>query len=100
MEDCRKYHDRHIGGHGKTLIVCGSYKIGKEKVWLAIAQAFNLKVWIDKERKNALKCIDNKDMLDVIVDSPLEANIHVLPINEINYKVIIFCLYALFGGKQ
>lgn len=90
IADVESHRKLHAGSNGRTLIVCGAYKIGKEKVWMSIAQTFNYKVWVDKERKRALECIGNRDILSVIVDSPIEADVHILTMGEINYKVKIY----------
>lgn len=72
---------------GNYLILCGAYKIGKEKVWLRIAQEFNCKVWVDKERLKVIQCIQNEDISEVLTTHPKDASIHVLPLGNISYKV-------------
>lgn len=75
-------------GMSKCLIVCGAYKIGKEKVWLSIAQKFNLKVFVDSERRKAMECLENSDLLSTLTVNPLEANIHVLSLGNVTYPMI------------
>lgn len=97
LDHCDEYMKANAGGHGRTLIVCGAYIIGKEKIWLSIAQRFNYKVYVSKERRRTIECIGNRDMLEVLVDEPVEADIHVLPIGEMRYPVccdIKYCLYC------
>lgn len=98
LTDCEAYQKLHAAGTGRTLIVCGAYKIGKEKVWMAIAQTFNYKVWVNKERRKALECLDNPDIINVLVDNPIEANIHVLTMNEISYTVRMRRLYKSYSN--
>ncbi|XP_031639317.1 DNA cross-link repair 1A protein-like isoform X2 [Contarinia nasturtii] len=74
---------------GTHLIVCGAYKIGKEKVWLRLAQEFNYKVWIDADRHRAMKCIQNDEISSVLTDFITDAQIHVLPISKINYQFLV-----------
>lgn len=64
----------------RTLIVCGSYCIGKEKVFLAVAEALNLKVWCSKAKRGYFNCIQDPRLEAVLVDSQSEAKIHVLPL--------------------
>lgn len=86
-----------IAGTVKPLIVVGAYKIGKEKVWLSIAQALNLKVFVEPERKQAMQCIDDQSILDVIVECPKEATIHVLPLTKISYPVSRWIPMGIFS---
>lgn len=74
-------------GMSGSLIVCGAYKIGKEKVWLSIAQARNYKVWIDAERRKALECLNDQSILNVLAECPTKANIHVLSLGNLSYPV-------------
>lgn len=73
-------------GRERCLIVCGAYKIGKEKVWMSIAEEFNFKVYIDKERRKAMQCLDDANVLSKLTPNPNEANIHVLPLGNISYQ--------------
>jgi len=41
----------------RILMVCGSYVIGKEKIWLALANEFALTVWTEPNRSIAAKCL-------------------------------------------
>ncbi|XP_053659446.1 uncharacterized protein LOC128708493 [Anopheles marshallii] len=74
---------KHIGE--KVLIVCGSYLIGKEKVWLELAMATGMKVWTEPNRCKALKAIADPQYLSVLVADPLKANIHVLAMKKLSY---------------
>ncbi|XP_017044250.1 DNA cross-link repair protein SNM1 [Drosophila ficusphila] len=69
----------------RILIVCGSYVIGKEKIWLALAKEFNLKVWTEKNRSIAIKCLDWTDLETVLTDDPRAANLHVISMGKISY---------------
>jgi len=64
----------------RTLIVCGSYCIGKEKVFLAVAEALNLKVWASKAKRGYFSCIQDPRLDAVLVDKQDDAKIHVLPL--------------------
>lgn len=86
--ECGKFIEKTSSGSGKSLIVCGAYKIGKEKVWLSIAQEFNYKVWVDVERRKALNCIHDSNLLSTLTDSMTDANIHVLPLAHLSYTLL------------
>lgn len=84
---CREFIKSSLSSSGKHLIICGAYKIGKEKVWLRIAQEFNYKVWIDSERRKVMQCIQNEEISKVITRDARDASIHILPLGNISYQV-------------
>lgn len=53
LESVQKYLENFIGE--KFIILVGAYLIGKEKVWMSIAEKFNFKVYLEKERFKAFK---------------------------------------------
>jgi DNA cross-link repair 1A protein len=53
LEHVQKFLESNIGE--KFLILVGSYLVGKEKIWMAIAEKFNFKVFLEKERFKAFK---------------------------------------------
>lgn len=53
LEHVQKYLESNIGE--KFLILVGAYLVGKEKIWMAIAERFNFKVFLEKERFKAFK---------------------------------------------
>jgi len=67
----------------RTLFVCGSYCIGKEKVFMAVAEALNLKVWCNKYKRAFFDCIQDARLQAVLVDKQEEAKIHVLPLKSL-----------------
>lgn len=89
VEECRRFFEKKSSIVMKRcLIVCGTYVIGKEKVWLSIAQEFNLKVYLDKQRRNAMNCLADSSILSVLESDPYKANIHVYPLGNIQYKMM------------
>lgn len=53
LQNVQKYLEDFIGE--KFIILVGAYLIGKEKVWMSIAEKFNFKVYLEKERFKAFK---------------------------------------------
>lgn len=96
VEQCRKFITSSACSSGKPLIICGAYKVGKEKVWLRIAQEFNYKVWVDDERRKALQCIQNNEIMEVLTRSATDANIHVLPLGNVSYQVNFRIIFVVF----
>ncbi|XP_065075874.1 uncharacterized protein LOC135699520 [Ochlerotatus camptorhynchus] len=79
--------DRNIGA--RVLIVCGSYLIGKEKVWTELAERFNYKVWTEPNRRKALAAINEPLQQARLVDEPNDADIHVLSMNKLFYDQLV-----------
>ncbi|SCM03617.1 DNA repair metallo-beta-lactamase protein, putative [Plasmodium chabaudi chabaudi] len=71
----------------KTLFMFGTYNLGKEKVYLSVSEACNMKIHFRNPKKKTIfnSYICNKDMLNRITDNKLEAEIHIV---DINYSYI------------
>lgn len=85
-----KFKEKNIGM--KFLIVVGTYLIGKERVWSHIAQTFKMKVWMDAKRREAFDLIyseenGNHAIKEYVCDAPEEAQLHILPLQNISYPV-------------
>lgn len=63
--------------------------IGKEKIWISIAETFDLKVWLEPNRRKAAECIFAKDdpTRQRIVDRREDANMHIVALGETAYPV-------------
>ncbi|KAG4068114.1 hypothetical protein HA402_001539 [Bradysia odoriphaga] len=71
-DEIRKFKQRAAGK--KFVVVVGSYLVGKERVWSHIAQTFNMKVWLEDERRKAFDLIyseenDNQIIKNCICDA-------------------------------
>lgn len=89
-DEVKKFKQKNIGT--KFVIVVGSYVVGKERVWSHIAQTFNMKVWLEGERRKAFDLIysdenENRVLKDHICAAREDAQLHVIPIQCINYAV-------------
>ena len=49
--------------------------IGKERVFLAIAEEFDYKIWATSDKKRILRALENDNILKRMSDSPNNANI-------------------------
>ncbi|KAF8817456.1 DRMBL-domain-containing protein [Phlegmacium glaucopus] len=66
-----------------TLIVVGTYSIGKERVVKAIAQALNSKVYCDARKSAILRCQDDSDLNALLTSNPMDAIVHLVPLSTI-----------------
>lgn len=90
LYECKEFFKAKAAvGISKCLIVCGAYKIGKEKVWYNIAHKYNLKVFIDSERRKAMECLNDSELLSLITMNPIDANIHVLSLSNVTYPMMV-----------
>lgn len=83
IQEAKSYYEMHVGD--KVLMVVGAYVIGKEKVWTALAEQFGLRVWADKNRRDALEAINNPKMMQYLVNDPKAAQLHVINMGFVNY---------------
>ncbi|KAL6032037.1 hypothetical protein STEG23_026612 [Scotinomys teguina] len=72
----------------RALIVCGTYCIGKEKVFLAIADVLGSKVSMSQEKYKTLQCLNIPEVSSLITTDMCSALVHLLPMMQINFKVI------------
>ncbi|EUD69545.1 hypothetical protein C922_00409 [Plasmodium inui San Antonio 1] len=83
--------EKGLGGEGntskKTLFMFGTYNLGKEKIYLSVSEACNMKIHFRNEKKKTIieSFLHNKSMLNRITDNKLEAQIHIV---DINYSYI------------
>ncbi|CBZ51117.1 hypothetical protein NCLIV_041920 [Neospora caninum Liverpool] len=72
------------GQPGRVLFLVGSYTIGKEKIALALSQAFGWKVFASGKRRRILDCLQLEQLRDGrLSDDPADSCIHIVPMNTI-----------------
>ncbi|XP_036191815.1 DNA cross-link repair 1A protein [Myotis myotis] len=70
----------------RTLVVCGTYSIGKEKVFLAIADVIGSKVGMSREKYKTLQCLNIPEINSLITTDMCDTLVHLLPMMQINFK--------------
>ncbi len=71
----------------KTLFLFGSYTIGKEKIYLSVAQHLKKKVYVDSRRLRILKALGwPKERMDIFTTKKDETCIWVVPLGKVNFK--------------
>ncbi|KAI8335513.1 DNA repair metallo-beta-lactamase-domain-containing protein [Chlamydoabsidia padenii] len=75
---------RSAGNRTKgLLVVVGTYSIGKEKVFCAIAKLLGSKIYVTQAKRSILRCQENKELENLLTLDQNEAQVHVLPLNHI-----------------
>ncbi|XP_014106052.1 PREDICTED: DNA cross-link repair 1A protein [Pseudopodoces humilis] len=70
----------------RTLVVCGTYSIGKEKVFLAIAEVLGSKASMSRDKYKTLQCLESEAVNSLISVDWKGTLLHVLPMMQINFK--------------
>ncbi|XP_037352001.1 DNA cross-link repair 1A protein [Talpa occidentalis] len=70
----------------RALVVCGTYSIGKEKVFLAIADVLGSKVGMSREKYKTLQCLNIPEIKSLITTDMGSSLVHLLPMMQINFK--------------
>uniref|UniRef100_A0A8C6XCG5 DNA cross-link repair 1A protein n=1 Tax=Naja naja TaxID=35670 RepID=A0A8C6XCG5_NAJNA len=70
----------------RTLVVCGTYSVGKEKVFLAIAEVLGSKVSMSQEKYKILQCLESATINSLITLNWNNTFLHLLPMMQINFK--------------
>lgn len=104
VEECEKFIEEKQGNGKIPLIVMGSYRIGKEELWSQIAERIGSKVWMNTERVDVLRSLNQEEWLQNITTRPSHATMHVLQIHSIDSAVswvhfkIVWTAKFLFSG--
>lgn len=92
-------------GNSRTLVAVGTYSIGKERIVkgehnfhqcpvpilsititlfpLAIAKAISSKIYCDQRKKGILLCQTDPELHSMLTSDPIEAQVHLLPLGNI-----------------
>ncbi|XP_052772255.1 DNA cross-link repair 1A protein-like isoform X1 [Mya arenaria] len=70
----------------KTLVVCGSYTIGKERIFVAIAEALDCRICVTSDKKTVLDCLEDVELSRRSVVGWTHSRLHVLPMNKLKYQ--------------
>ncbi|KAK2820420.1 hypothetical protein Q5P01_023379 [Channa striata] len=70
----------------RTLVVCGSYSVGKEKVFLALAEVLGSKVCLSRDKHNTMCCLESEQVRQRITMDWKAAQVHVLPMMQLTFK--------------
>lgn len=70
--------------------------LGKEKVFLAILEELNCKLWAQPSKRDVFHCLNDKTIISALTENSVEAKVHVLPMNYLRFNVSIlkFILFS------
>nr|XP_023652748.1 DNA cross-link repair 1A protein [Paramormyrops kingsleyae] len=72
--------------HPCTLVVCGAYAVGKEKVFLALAEVLGCKVGMSRDKFLTMSCLESEQVSRLVTTDWRSARVHVLPMGQVNVK--------------
>jgi hypothetical protein len=68
-----------------VLLLFGSYSVGKERLFMAVAKALDEPVYVDKAKLRSLACLDwSLREMSRLTSDPTAARIHVVPMNRLS----------------
>ncbi|XP_077594876.1 DNA cross-link repair 1A protein isoform X1 [Stigmatopora nigra] len=70
--------------HPRTLVVCGSYSVGKEKVFLALREVLGCKVCVSQDKYNTMRCLESEGIERRFTTDWKATRLHVLPMMHLN----------------
>lgn len=70
----------------RTLVVCGSYSVGKEKVFLALSEVLGSKVFLSRDKYNTMCCLESEQVKQHVTTDWKAAQVHVLPMMQLTFK--------------
>jgi DNA cross-link repair 1A protein len=70
----------------KTLFLFGSYTIGKEKIYMSVAESLKVKVYVDNRRYRILSQIFPMERMQLFTTKKSDTNLWVVPLGSVNFK--------------
>nr|XP_019043488.1 DNA cross-link repair 1A protein [Kwoniella bestiolae CBS 10118]OCF22418.1 DNA cross-link repair 1A protein [Kwoniella bestiolae CBS 10118] len=68
---------------GRTLVVMGTYSIGKERIVKAVAKALGSTIYCDPRKKGILLCQTDPELHAMLSTDPISSQVHLLPLGNI-----------------
>jgi len=68
----------------RVLVLVGTYLIGKEKVFVAIAKYLNSKIYAASKKMKILECLNDETISMLLTSDPDEACVHVLNMGQLS----------------
>ncbi|KAK2968835.1 hypothetical protein RJ640_028228 [Escallonia rubra] len=78
----------YLKKEAKTLVIVGSYSIGKECVYLAISKALGVKIYANPSRRRTLQSFGWSDLSENLCTHGNDTPLHVLPISSLKFEIL------------
>ncbi|TPX52194.1 hypothetical protein SeMB42_g01589 [Synchytrium endobioticum] len=79
---------RRTANQKRTLVVCGSYSIGKERVFIGVAKALSTKIYAESYKRRLLSMLEDPELDALITTKPDEADVHVVTMGSLNKETL------------
>ena len=97
IEIAEKELERSKHGGQKTLFLFGAYTIGKERIYLSVAERLQRKVFVDKSRFRILSALNwPRERMSLLTTNSEESCLWVVPLGHINFKK----MQSYLGGSN
>jgi len=83
-----------------TVVMVGAYLIGKERIFKAVVEGLDCKVWGDNARVGTWRCLEDEELLRRLVSDRRRAQVHVISNNLINAPKLGMELDKFRSGSQ
>ncbi len=70
----------------KTLFLFGSYTIGKEKIYMSVAESLKSRLYVDGRRYRILSQVFTNERMRLFTTKKSETNLWVVPLGSVNFK--------------
>ena len=85
----------------RLLMLFGAYTIGKERIYLSVAERLGVKVYVNSQRYKVLSALEwPKERLEMLTTKRDESNLWVVELGHINMKRMPPYLYNLSQAKN
>lgn len=85
----------------RLLLLFGAYTIGKERIYLSVAERLGTKVYVDSQRYKVLAALEwPEERMAMLTTKKDESNLWVVPLLHINMKRLPPYLYGLSQAKN
>ncbi|OQV24668.1 DNA cross-link repair 1A protein [Hypsibius exemplaris] len=88
VEIAAEFALRAVQKNPRTLIVCGTYSVGKEKIFLRVAEVLKARVAVSTAKLALMKCFEWPEFESVLTKDWSTAQVHVLPMRDLNVQTL------------
>lgn len=72
------------------LILVGSYTIGKERIYIEIANRIKSLLYVESQKKKILECLEWDEVMKLLSNDASKARVHIVPMGQLNADVHSF----------